>query len=168
MLLLPDFMLAAAAHLLSKNIQLLALSPLQLQQRLQTLCITLHWRTDSIQAAAAAAGTQAFLQLLAADPVQTQQQLTQLAAALEASEEACAAFAQHYPQQLLQQPHAATLMRQQLRVLAEAAGVSVGGLVAELEPDQSKGLAGLLLYEAGWIREQLRMLDAGDAAGCVI
>lgn len=151
-----------AAHLLSqsKNTQLLALSPQQLQQRLQALCTAMHWRPDSIHAAAAATGIQAFLQLLAADPAQTQQQVEQLAAALAASEEACAAFAQHYPRQLLQQQHAAALVRPQLQVLAAAAGVSISSLLEELEADQAQGLAGLLLYEAGWLREQLRLLGS--------
>jgi hypothetical protein len=120
----------------------------------------MHWREDDIQAAAAAAGTTAFLQLLAADPLTIQQQVAQIAAGLAASEEACAAFAQHYPQQLLQQPQAAALIRPQLQVLAEAAGVSVSSLVEGLEAVQSKGLAGVLLYEAGWIKEQLRMLSS--------
>jgi hypothetical protein len=87
-------------------------------------------------------------------------QLAELATELQASAAACAAFAQHYPQQLLQQPHAAVRIQQQLQTLAQAAGVSVGVLLEELDPDQSKGLAALLLYEAGWISVQLRKLDA--------
>jgi hypothetical protein len=85
-------------------------------------------------------------------------QLAQLAEELQASPAACAAFAQHYPQQLLQEPHAAAGIQQQLQTLAQAAGVRIGALLEELDPDQSKGLAALLLYEAGWISAQLRKL----------
>lgn len=139
--------------------QLLALTPQQLQQRLQQLSSTMHWPPNSPQQAAAAAGTPAFLQLLSANPAETARQLTALAQALGVSEAACAAVAQHHPRQLLQVGQPGNALLPQLRVLTAAAGVTASELLEELDAEQSKGLAGLLLYEASWIKQQLRSLS---------
>jgi hypothetical protein len=176
---------------------LLALSPQQLQQRLQQLAAVMQWGSpmddvrqpqqqqqqqqqhfDTVMqwegplhdmqpapapaaaaaaAAAAVVGAPAFLQLLAAPVDVTAQQLTALAAALDASEASCAAVVQHHPQQLLRMQPA--VLQQRLLALADPAGISCQQLLQELDVEQSKGIASILLYEEGWIKAQLRGLE---------
>jgi hypothetical protein len=79
-----------AAFLLSPYPQLLALSPQQLQQRIDALAAVMQWPTEEqeLRQVTAAAGV-SFLQLLVAPVQRTQQQLEALATALGASQAAC-------------------------------------------------------------------------------
>lgn len=150
------------AFLLSPYPQLLALQPHQLAERVQELCTIMHWPYQDTQQpagalAAAAAGAPAFLQLLSTPLQRTSQQLTALSAALDTSQEHCASMVQHRTVLLDMSP---AVVRSRLFVLADNAGVSCKELVEQLDQEQTKCLAGLLLLSPSRLQQQVNALAA--------
>lgn len=184
---------AAAQLIAPRHPQLLALQPAALAARVSALAGSMHWsahvtdacddaalggdgcdspsRSSSVHhqhmSAAAdaviAIGAPALLTLLAAEPGDVHTRTAQLAAALGVPASTAAAIAQHHPRQLLWLVSPQELAAR-AAALSAAAGAPLVELLALLDAQQQRGLAGLLLYEPAWVAATLRRLDSGLSA----
>eukprot|EP00775_Hariotina_reticulata_P010504 gene10504-10664_t len=145
------------AFLLAPYPHLLALPPQQLQTRINCLCDVLSVPQQHLQAAIAAAGAPSFLHLLALPAQSVAQQLSDLSAALEAAPATSA-------QLVLVHPHllgmSAAVLRSRVFALADAAGLSCRQLMVQLDNQQVRGLAGLLLLSPGRLSQQLAGVES--------
>lgn len=146
-----------AAFLLSPYPQLLALSPQQLQLRIDALAAVMQWPTkeQELRQVTAAAGV-SFLQLLVAPVQRTQQQLEALATALGASQAACALLVQRQPHLLQMSP---AVLRSRLFLLADASGLSCSAFLQQLQPEQVHSLSGLLLLKPARLAQMMEVLE---------
>lgn len=158
------------AFLLAPHPQLLSMPLPQLQQHIQDVCAVMHWpnNNDLTQsalstsstaavAAVAAAGPVSFIQLLALPVAHTAAHIQDLRTALDASECVAAQLVQHHPALLNMSP---AVLRSRLFAVAEAHGSSCSQLLDSLDPQQLRGLSGLLLLSPHRLTAQLQGLQA--------